>query len=80
MSRIWSALKFATPTARAAVSSPRGIIACYNKFGRRLNDQWMFVLIMQTLMTLHSKAITRWPLATLGFWSNRDRWRANEKE
>ena len=34
----------------------RGIIACCNEFGRRRNDQRMFVLICKIPMTLLSKA------------------------
>jgi len=38
------------------VPTSRGIIACCNEFGRRRNDQRMFVLICKIPMTLLSKA------------------------
>ncbi|WP_375788419.1 hypothetical protein ACE10Z_13980 [Bradyrhizobium sp. Pha-3] len=82
MPRIWSALKFAAPTARAAVSSTRGIIACYNKIGRRQNDQRMFVLIMQNphAPALQSYgAMAQGPLATLVLEQSRQV-ASNEKE
>jgi hypothetical protein len=63
------------------VPSSRGIIACCNEFGRRQNDQRMFVLICEVLTTLRSKVTAQWRRAfgNADFSSIEGRWRANEK-
>src|SRR6266581_935604 len=54
-----------------AVPSSRGITARCNEFGRRRNDQQMFVLICKILITLRSKAMAqqRKALGDAGFRS-----------